>query len=169
MTGTVLDHPFSFFQEGGWVSAQNYCFYLAFFFFFLNFSLLGDVAIAMIINPTLYCHQSLKSSKDSQVKEEALKVSSCLRGLGLNKGDVVGVLLPNCIEYPLIVQVGLYVSASNNNLEPCTMYMERTFFFKCIPVTKCIQIYTTHHLTFTGRSSLGAYHNPDEPSVYSSR
>ena len=34
-----------------------------------------------------------------------MRVSSSLRGLGLTKGDVVGVLLPNCIEFPLVVQV----------------------------------------------------------------
>ena len=44
----------------------------------------------------------------SQVKELSLRVSSSLRGLGLTKGDVVGVLLPNCIEFPLVVQVSCF-------------------------------------------------------------
>ena len=40
-----------------------------------------------------------------QVREKALRVSAALRGLGLAKGAVVAILLPNCLEYMLLVQV----------------------------------------------------------------
>jgi hypothetical protein len=36
-------------------------------------------------------------------------VSLALRGLGLGPGTVLGILLPNCLEYPLLVQVMLPV------------------------------------------------------------
>ena len=41
----------------------------------------------------------------NQIKEVSLRVSAALQGLGLEKGTVVGALLPNCVEYPLLVQV----------------------------------------------------------------
>ena len=43
-----------------------------------------------------------------QIKELALGVSRSLRSIGLQKGDVVGILLPNCLEYPLLVQVSTH-------------------------------------------------------------
>ena len=75
----------------------------------------------------------------SQVKELSLRVSSSLRGLGLTKGDVVGVLLPNCIEFPLVVQVfqnlSLHLTFNSN----------------------------------PGRSSLWPYHHSHESSLHPSR
>ena len=35
-----------------------------------------------------------------------MKVSRALECLGLRKGDVVAVILPNCLEYPILIQVG---------------------------------------------------------------
>ena len=40
-----------------------------------------------------------------QVKEKSLRVSAALQSLGLPQGTVVGALLPNCVEYPLLTQV----------------------------------------------------------------
>ena len=39
------------------------------------------------------------------MREEALKVARSLECLGLRKGDVVAVILPNCLEYPILIQV----------------------------------------------------------------
>jgi len=68
--------------------------------------------------PGLVCGVTGRTLLHGEVKEEALKVSSCLRGLGLNKGDVVGVLLPNCIEYPLIVQGALHSGLTITPMNP---------------------------------------------------
>ena len=54
---------------------------------------------------------------DLQVREQALEVARSLVALGLGKGDVVSVVLPNCLEYPAIVlgclYLGLTVSPAN--------------------------------------------------------
>lgn len=52
-----------------------------------------------------------------QIREQALEVARSLVALGLCKGDVVSVVLPNCLEYPAIVlgclYLGLTVSPAN--------------------------------------------------------
>jgi len=68
--------------------------------------------------PGLVCGVTGRTLLHGEVKEQALKVSSSLRGLGLTKGDVVGVLLPNCIEYPLIVQGALHSGLTITPMNP---------------------------------------------------
>ena len=47
----------------------------------------------------------MNPSLNKQVREEALKVARALECFGLRKGDVVAVILPNCLEYPILIQV----------------------------------------------------------------
>ena len=57
-----------------------------------------------------------------QIREQSLEVARSLVGLGLRKGDVVGVVLPNCLQYPAIVlgclYLGLTVSPANPSYTP---------------------------------------------------
>ena len=55
--------------------------------------------------PALVCGLTGQVLSHGEVREEALKVSRALQCLGLRKGDVVAVILPNCVEYPVLVQV----------------------------------------------------------------
>jgi len=68
--------------------------------------------------PALVCGLSNRTLLHQQVKEEALKVSGSLRSLGLQKGDVIGILLPNCIEYPLIFLGALHSGLTVTPLNP---------------------------------------------------
>jgi len=67
--------------------------------------------------PGLVCGLTDRTLLHGEIKENSLKVSRALRSLGLKKGDVVGLLLPNCLEYPLLVQgclhSGLVVTPMN--------------------------------------------------------
>ena len=74
-----------------------------------------------------------------------MRVSSSLRGLGLTKGDVVGVLLPNCIEFPLVVQVSCFF-----------------LFFQNLPLLLTFN-------SFPGRSSLWPHYHSHESSLHPSR
>ena len=57
-----------------------------------------------------------------QIRKQSLEVARSLVGLGLRKGDVVGVVLPNCLQYPAIVlgclYLGLTVSPANPSYTP---------------------------------------------------
>ena len=57
-----------------------------------------------------------------QIRAQSLEVARSLAGLGFSKGDVVSVLLPNCLEYPAIVlgclYLGLTVSPANPAYTP---------------------------------------------------
>lgn len=68
--------------------------------------------------PGLVCGLTDRVLNHGEVKEQALKVSSCLRSLGLKKGDVIGILLPNCIEYPLIIQGALHSGLVVTTINP---------------------------------------------------
>jgi len=68
--------------------------------------------------PGLVCGITGRTLLHGEVKELSLRVSSSLRGLGLTKGDVVGVLLPNCIEFPLVVQGALHSGLTITPMNP---------------------------------------------------
>ena len=53
-----------------------------------------------------------------QIREQSLEVARSLAGLGLSKGDVVSVLLPNCLEYPAIVLGSLYLGLTVSPANP---------------------------------------------------
>ena len=52
------------------------------------------------------------------MRETALEVARALSSLGLKKGDVVGVVLPNCIEYPPLVLGCLYLGVVLTPINP---------------------------------------------------
>ena len=57
--------------------------------------------------PALVCGLTGKLLTHGEVREEALKVARALESLDVRKGDVVGVILENCVQYPILVQVSL--------------------------------------------------------------
>ena len=53
-----------------------------------------------------------------QVKEQALQIARSLQDLGLKKGNVIGLILPNCLEYPVLVQGCLYLGITVTPINP---------------------------------------------------
>ena len=53
-----------------------------------------------------------------QVREQALQIARSLQDLGLKKGDIVGLILPNCLEYPVLVQGCLYLGITVTPINP---------------------------------------------------
>ena len=53
-----------------------------------------------------------------ELKEHSLRLSDSLQSDGFKKGDVVGVLLPNCPEYAVIVLGCLYAGLTITTLNP---------------------------------------------------
>jgi len=68
--------------------------------------------------PGLVCGVTGRTLLHGQVREEALRVSAALRGLGLAKGEVVAILLPNCLEYMLLVQGALHSGLAITPINP---------------------------------------------------
>lgn len=50
--------------------------------------------------------------------DKSLKVAAFLREIGVQPGDVVSILSPNCIEFPLILCGCLYLGATVNACNP---------------------------------------------------
>ena len=48
----------------------------------------------------------------AQLRDRVLRVAGGLKKLGLKKGDRVGVLLPNCLEYFYVQQAVLYLGGT---------------------------------------------------------
>jgi len=68
--------------------------------------------------PGLVCGLTDRTLLHGEIKETSLQVSRSLRSLGLQKGDVVGLLLPNCLEYPLLVQGCLHSGLTITPMNP---------------------------------------------------
>ena len=39
-----------------------------------------------------------------QIKDQALQLARSLKSNDIKKGDVVAIILPNCLEYPVLIQ-----------------------------------------------------------------
>ena len=52
------------------------------------------------------------------MKEQALNVARALKSHDLKKGDVVAIVLPNCLEYPVLVQGCLYLGIAITPINP---------------------------------------------------
>ena len=39
-----------------------------------------------------------------QIKDQALQLARSLKSHDIKKGDVVAIILPNCLEYPVLIQ-----------------------------------------------------------------
>ena len=52
------------------------------------------------------------------MRETALEVARALTSLGLKKGEVVAVTLPNCVEYPPLVLACLYLGLPLTPINP---------------------------------------------------
>ena len=68
--------------------------------------------------PALVCGVSGSVLSHGEVRETALEVARSLTSLGLEKGDVVAVVLPNCLEYPTIVLACLYLGLVLTPINP---------------------------------------------------
>lgn len=53
-----------------------------------------------------------------KVKEKALEVARSLKSHGIGRGDVVAVILPNCVEYPVLVLACLYLGITITPINP---------------------------------------------------
>ena len=67
------------------------------------------------VNPTILVPET-KSSVE--VRETALEVARALTSLGVEKGWVVAVVLPNCLEYPALVLGCLYLGVVLTPINP---------------------------------------------------
>ena len=68
--------------------------------------------------PALHCPVQGTTLSHGQVRETALEVARALTSLGLKKGEVVAVILPNCVEYPPLVLACLYLGLPLTPINP---------------------------------------------------
>jgi len=68
--------------------------------------------------PGLVCGLTGKTVLHGEVKEQALNVARALKSHDLKKGDVVAIVLPNCLEYPVLVQGCLYLGIAITPINP---------------------------------------------------
>ncbi len=67
-------------------------------------------------NRAVSCHKVALSF--SEVKERSLRMAQALIDIGVNKGDRVALILPNCLQYPLTVFAVLLAGATVVNINP---------------------------------------------------
>jgi len=68
--------------------------------------------------PGLVCGITGKAVLHGEVKEQVLQVARALKNHDLKKGDVVAIILPNCLEYPILVQACLYLGITITPINP---------------------------------------------------
>ena len=68
--------------------------------------------------PALVCGLSGAVLSHGEVRDTALQVARALASLGLKKGDVVAVILPNCLQYPPLVLACLYLGVVLTPINP---------------------------------------------------
>ena len=68
--------------------------------------------------PALVCSVQGTTLSHGEVRDTALQVARSLTSMGLKKGDVVAVILPNCVEYPSLVLACLYLGVVLTPINP---------------------------------------------------
>ena len=53
-----------------------------------------------------------------QIRDQALSLARALDSAGVKRGDVVGIILPNCLEYPVLVLGCLYLGVTITPINP---------------------------------------------------
>ena len=65
-----------------------------------------------------------KETNYETAHQQAKNFGLNLKGIGLKKGDVLALVLPNCIEYPLILSGAAKVGVTSTPLNPAYTHFE---------------------------------------------
>ena len=68
--------------------------------------------------PGLVCGVTGRTVLHGEVKQQALEVARALKAHDLKKGDVVAIVLPNCLEYPVLFLGCLYLGIAITPINP---------------------------------------------------
>lgn len=66
----------------------------------------------------LVCGLTGRTLSHGEVREQALRFSASLQDAGIGRGSVLGVLLPNCLEYAGVVLGSLHAGATVTTMNP---------------------------------------------------